>query len=73
MSAPKSSRFSFLPDNTHSEEDVVSSEVWNSRAEQVKQAFRHAYSGYARYAAPEDELTPLTNSGINMWVVVFSQ
>ncbi|KAJ7784542.1 glycoside hydrolase family 47 protein [Mycena metata] len=37
------------------------SEVWNQRAQDVRNAFRHAYVGYERYAAPHDELTPLSN------------
>lgn len=34
--------------------------VWDQRAEQVKRAFAHAYHGYEKYAAPHDELSPLT-------------
>ncbi|KZT25222.1 glycoside hydrolase family 47 protein [Neolentinus lepideus HHB14362 ss-1] len=34
--------------------------VWEMRAEQVKQAFVHAYHGYEQYAAPHDELLPMT-------------
>lgn len=39
--------------------------VWNSRAEQVRQAFLHAYRGYQRYAASYDELLPITNTAVN--------
>ncbi|KAF7794404.1 hypothetical protein EIP86_005538 [Pleurotus ostreatoroseus] len=50
-------------------------EEWRARAEQVKQAFLHAYHGYEQYAAPHDELKPLTNRSIdnfNGWgVTVF--
>ncbi|KAJ7066169.1 glycoside hydrolase family 47 protein [Mycena amicta] len=35
--------------------------VWDQRAEQVKAAFVHAYNGYEQFAAPHDELKPLTN------------
>jgi hypothetical protein len=35
-------------------------ETWTERAEQVKDAFRHAYSGYERLAYPHDELKPLS-------------
>jgi len=35
---------------------------WTVRANAVKQAFAHAYHGYEKYAFPEDELLPLTNS-----------
>jgi len=47
-------------------------EEWKQRAEQVKQAFRHAYGGYERYAMPHDELRPLSNSikdNFNGWGV----
>ncbi|KAJ6620664.1 glycoside hydrolase family 47 protein [Mycena sp. CBHHK59/15] len=35
--------------------------VWDQRAEQVKRAFIHAYRGYEQYAAPHDELTPISS------------
>ncbi|KAF8159581.1 glycoside hydrolase family 47 protein [Crassisporium funariophilum] len=40
-------------------------EIWQFRAEKVKAAFMHAYHGYERYAAPADELQPITNGTIN--------
>lgn len=43
--------------------------LWNARAEQVKEAFLHAYRGYQQYAAPYDELLPVTNTAVNKWVV----
>ncbi|KAJ7097275.1 glycoside hydrolase family 47 protein [Mycena belliarum] len=36
-------------------------EVWDERAVQVKRAFIHAYHGYEQYAAPHDELAPLSS------------
>lgn len=36
---------------------------WASRAEEVKKAFQHAYHGYETYAAPMDNLRPLSNDG----------
>ncbi|KAG6833227.1 hypothetical protein H0H87_009848 [Tephrocybe sp. NHM501043] len=36
-------------------------ESWEEGAAQVRRAFLHAYHGYERYAAPHDELLPLTN------------
>lgn len=39
--------------------------IWNARAEQVKEAFLHAYRGYQQYAAPSDELLPITNTAVN--------
>ncbi|KAJ7645912.1 glycoside hydrolase family 47 protein, partial [Mycena polygramma] len=47
-------------------------EPWSQRAAQVKSAFVHAYHGYEQYAAPHDELTPLSSSasdGFNGWGV----
>lgn len=38
---------------------------WTARAEQVKQAFLHAYHGYEEFASPADELLPLSNKSIN--------
>lgn len=46
--------------------------VWNSRAEQVKEAFLHAYRGYQQHAASCDELLPITNTSVNKWVVVYN-
>ncbi|KZT07477.1 glycoside hydrolase family 47 protein [Laetiporus sulphureus 93-53] len=43
----------------------TSREEWRQRAEQVKQAFRHAYSGYEKHAWGYDELLPLTNGSKN--------
>lgn len=40
-------------------------ENWNSKADEVKEAFAHAYSGYETYAFPADELLPLTKGRIN--------
>ena len=41
------------------EKDVL---TWDDRAEKVKEAFLHAYHGYEKYAAPGDELRPLSNT-----------
>ncbi|RDB23578.1 Mannosyl-oligosaccharide 1,2-alpha-mannosidase MNS3 [Hypsizygus marmoreus] len=38
------------------------SHVWEQSAAQVRQAYLHAYHGYERFAAPHDELRPLTNA-----------
>ncbi|KAJ6483716.1 glycoside hydrolase family 47 protein [Mycena vitilis] len=37
-------------------------DTWRQRAVQVKRAFVHAYHGYEQYAAPHDELTPLSSN-----------
>ncbi len=44
---------------------------WNGRAELVKQAFVHAYHGYEEYAAPKDELLPISNRSVNKCVARF--
>ncbi|KAH9849925.1 seven-hairpin glycosidase [Lenzites betulinus] len=43
----------------------TSPHLWDTRAEQVKQAFRHAYGGYLKHANGFDELKPLSNRGVN--------
>ncbi|TFK39927.1 glycoside hydrolase family 47 protein [Crucibulum laeve] len=43
----------------------VSPHVWKDRSEKVKEAFRHAYRGYERYAIPSDELKPLSDKKVN--------
>ncbi|KAI0083755.1 mannosidase [Irpex rosettiformis] len=42
-------------------EDMID---WSGRANEVKKAFRHAYYGYEVYAAPMDNLRPVSNDGI---------
>ncbi|KAF8623208.1 hypothetical protein AX15_006446 [Amanita polypyramis BW_CC] len=39
--------------------------VWETRAAEVRDAFLHAYHGYEKYAAPFDELRPVSNSRVN--------
>ena len=39
--------------------------LWNARAEEVKQAFVHAYTGYRKYAMGYDELKPKSNEPRN--------
>jgi len=39
--------------------------IWQAKADSVKTAFIHAYHGYEKYAAPQDELRPTTNAGSN--------
>jgi hypothetical protein len=38
-------------------------ELWETRADKVKQAFVHAYSSYEKCARGSDELLPLTCKG----------
>lgn len=40
-------------------------EIWHSRAQEVKDAFAHAYRGYEAYAFPNDELLPITRGAVN--------
>lgn len=40
------------------------------RADAVVEAFRHAWTGYYKYAFPADELTPVTNGKSNPRCVV---
>ncbi|KAG9017491.1 hypothetical protein FRB90_001084 [Tulasnella sp. 427] len=39
--------------------------LWASRADEVKNAFLHAYSGYELHAFPADELLPLDKKSVN--------
>ncbi|KAI1785675.1 seven-hairpin glycosidase [Ganoderma leucocontextum] len=41
------------------------SPIWDQRAAQVKQMYRHAYGGYRKYAAGFDELRPVSNTAQN--------
>ncbi len=41
---------------------------WAERADAVRDAFLHAYNGYLTYAAPHDELLPLSKSPYDMCV-----
>ncbi|EGN96700.1 glycoside hydrolase family 47 protein [Serpula lacrymans var. lacrymans S7.3] len=43
--------------------------LWSTRAEEVRDAFLHAYSGYQEFAVPHDELLPV--SGGNDTYVAF--
>ena len=59
-----SGSFEFPPE-THITTPNVPPQVWQDRAGKVKRAFLHAYHGYERYAAPHDELKPLSRQPIN--------
>lgn len=41
---------------------------WPARAARVRQSFLHAYHGYEAYAAPRDELLPLSNLSTDKYV-----
>lgn len=53
-----------------SQKDVSPAE-WKKRADQVKQSFLYAYNNYERFAAPHDELRPLTQGRIDKYVQYF--
>lgn len=41
------------------------STIWSTRADQVKDAYLHAWSGYQRLAAPADELLPVSGGKVD--------
>jgi hypothetical protein len=43
----------------------ASPSLWSARADQVREAYLHAYRGYSTYAGEHDELLPITNGHIN--------
>ncbi|THG95752.1 hypothetical protein EW026_g5958 [Hermanssonia centrifuga] len=56
-----------------SQPPIVIVSEWDKRAEEVKDAFLHAYRGYEQYAAPHDELLPLTSQWIdNVYIAIIS-
>lgn len=42
--------------------------VWSSRADQVRNAYLHAWNGYQRLAAPADELLPVSGGKVDKWI-----
>jgi endoplasmic reticulum Man9GlcNAc2 1,2-alpha-mannosidase len=42
--------------------------TWPGKAEAVKDAFRHAYHGWEKYAAPADELLPNSARKVNKYI-----
>jgi hypothetical protein len=46
--------------------------TWPTRANAVRDAFKHAYRGYERYAAPADELLPLSEQPTDKWAIAVS-
>ena len=38
---------------------------WSIRAEAVRDAFKHAYGGYVKYAGEHDELLPVTGAAVD--------
>jgi hypothetical protein len=49
----------------------LGSHIWAERASQVRESFLHAYRGYEQYAAPHDELRPLSKQAIDKWVLQY--
>ncbi|KAK7056258.1 hypothetical protein VNI00_002811 [Paramarasmius palmivorus] len=54
-----------LPPEVETDIPEVSPEVWEERAQRVKQAYIHAYSGYERLASPHDELRPVSGGYVD--------
>jgi hypothetical protein len=46
-------------------EPIGSSSIWSTRAAQVKEAYLHAWNGYQKFAAPFDELLPVSDGKVN--------
>jgi hypothetical protein len=44
-------------------------DVWSRRADEVRDAFLHAYKSYLTHAAPHDELRPLSKAPIDKCVL----
>lgn len=42
--------------------------TWSIRADEVRQAYLHAYSGYQRIAADHDELLPVSGGKANKYI-----
>ncbi|KAI0690315.1 glycoside hydrolase [Cytidiella melzeri] len=60
------------PTATEDTVSIVPKVEWARRAHLVKEAFLHAYHGYETYAAPHDELLPVTGGSVdnfNGWSV----
>lgn len=55
-----------LVSEAHGLRKFSSSDMYRMR-EKVRQMFQHAYDGYLQYAAPYDELRPLSCDGIDTW------
>lgn len=67
---PRSGMTSLLPHSWQSGSSGGPAQggLWEERQQKVKKAFVHAYHGYEKYAAPMDELKPLSNMGLNKCV-----
>jgi len=50
------------PLNKPLDHDHQRGDIWARRADAVREAFLHAYDSYVAYAAPHDELLPLTKT-----------
>jgi hypothetical protein len=70
---PRSGMMSLLPHSWQSGSSgrpTQTAGLWEERQQRVKKAFVHAYHGYEKYAAPMDELKPVSNVGLNKCVVL---
>ena len=61
---PFTGKVPLWPTKAHPLPTVPADETdWIGRADEVKKAFQYAYHGYETYAAPMDNLRPLSNNG----------
>lgn len=45
------------------QEETKNLNLWNKRANEVREAFRHAWKGYKEFSWGKDELKPVSKSG----------
>ncbi|KAJ7034530.1 glycoside hydrolase family 47 protein [Mycena alexandri] len=43
----------------------VEGDLWGARAQAVREAFVHAYTGYQKYGLPHDEVKPMTGEAVD--------
>ena len=59
------------PSNPHPRPTKEEQDVWEPRKNEVKDAFKHAWSGYKAMAYPNDELLSLSGGSSNKFVSCF--
>ena len=58
----------FARDGSAAAARAAESELWRSRASEVREAYRSSYSVYKQYASPHDELLPVSNGSQDKYV-----
>jgi hypothetical protein len=53
------------------DDDDRNGDVWDRRADAVRNAFLRAYNSYVTYAAPYDELLPLSKAPMDTCVLLY--